>query len=765
MTDTIVGQRLPRVDALDKVTGRAKYTADLKLPGMLYAAFLRSPHAHARIKRIDTSQAEALPGVKAVLTQAKLSGKVGKIVDEAHGTSMDFQAFADKKVKYQGEKIAAVAAVTKEIAEEAVKLIEVEYEVLPALIDPRDAIKSDAPLIHEDDPPYRAADGTLLRNTLRSTDQVIGNVADGFAQSDYVFEDSYVVPRAHQSYIEPQIAIAEVSPDGKVTCWTSTQGIFSVRSNLSRTLDIPDHRINVVGMTIGGGFGAKWGGVVDTYAVLLAQATGRPVKVAYNREEEFLDGRPAPGLVMTIKTGVRKDGKILARQATALWDVGVQGNGSWATARVRGVYDIPNIEVHGYDVVTNKPPTGAYRAPGAPQASFASEAQLNKIAHALGLDPVDFRLLNMREGPQVDFKATLRSAAAQAGWYDRTKGENEGWGVAVGEWTNGNAPAAAICSLQDDGSLKVLSGLMDITGTDTAMAQIAAQQVGVTIDKVTVVRGDTNSVPVAPGSGGSIITFSMGNAVKRAADSVRQQILEVASDMLEARPEDLDIGNNQVAVKGAPDRMVTLSQVAQQAARSKRGPISATGSFAQEPSATTISAQIVKVAVEPDSGKVWVTRAVQSLDCGKAINPMAVEGQMEGGMAQSLGWGLWEQMVYAPDGRNLNAGFLDYHLPTALDLPDLESVLVEVPTENGPFGAKGVGEPPIIPGIAAVQDAIYDAVGIELHDVPFTPERVRAALRAKTPQSSPSGLREERTRLLPEHARSLLSTLNPSTSE
>src|SRR5258708_4511527 len=260
MTDTIVGQRISRVDALDKVTGRAKYTSDMKLSGMLYASFLRSPHAHARIERIDISKAEALPGVKAVLTQASLQGKVGKIVDAAHGTSQDFQAFAGTKVKYQGEKVGAVGAITKEIAEEAVKLIEVDYEILPALIDPRDAVKAGAATIHDEDKPYKAADGETLQNTLRATDQVVGNVQEGFAKSDYVFEDSYVVPRAHQSYIEPQIAVAEVAPDGKVTCWTSTQGIFSVRANLSRTLDIPEHMINVIGMTIGGGFGSKWGG-------------------------------------------------------------------------------------------------------------------------------------------------------------------------------------------------------------------------------------------------------------------------------------------------------------------------------------------------------------------------------------------------------------------------------------------------------------------------------------------------------------------------
>ena len=731
MTDTIVGQRATRVDAVDKVTGRAKYTSDMKLPGMLYASFIRSPHAHAIIKRIDTSKARALPGVKAVITQADLAGRVAKMRDAAHGTESEFQAFADKKVKYQGEKIGAIAAITKDIADEAAALVEIEYEVLPAITDVREAVKADAVTIHDEDKPYKAADGGALMNTLRSTDLVVGNVAEGFAKSDYIFEDSYVIPRAHQSYIEPQVAIADVAPGGKVTCWTSTQSTFGVRSNLSRALGIPESKINVVGMTIGGGFGAKFGGVVDTYAVLLSQASGRPVKVVYSREEDFLDGRPTVGLVITLKTGVRKDGKILARQATGLWDVGVQGNGSWATGRVRGVYDIPNVEYHGYDVVTNKPPTGAYRAPGGPPATFGSEAQLNKIARELKIDPVDFRILNMREGPEVDFKGTIRAVAAEVGWYQRSKGENEGWGVAVGEWTNGNGAGAAVCSLQEDGSIKVFSGLMDITGSDTSMAQIAAQVTGVSFDKVTVVRGDTDSTPIAPPSGGSLITFSMGNAVKRAAANARERILQVASDMLEARPEDLDIGNNQVSVKGASDRMVTMSEIAQKASNTKGGPITGQGSFASEVSATTIAAQIVKVSVEPDSGKVWLTRVAQSLDCGKAINPMSVEGQMEGGSAQGLGWGLWEQMVYAKDGRNLNAGFLDYHIPTALDMPDIETVLVEVATVNGPFGAKGVGEPPITPGIAAVQEAIRDAIGVEIHEVPFNPERVRAAIKSK----------------------------------
>ncbi|HEX5415575.1 MAG TPA: xanthine dehydrogenase family protein molybdopterin-binding subunit [Chloroflexota bacterium] len=732
-SEGIVGQRAPRVDALDKVTGRAKYTADLKLPGMLHGAFLRSPHAHARILRIDTSKAEALPGVKAVLTQDRLAGRVSKIVDEEHGTSYDFQAFARAKVKFQGQKVGAVAAVTKEIAEEAVRLIEVEYEVLPAAVDVLEAIKPDAPIIHEDEKPLTTYDGRVLRNVVNQVDVVEGDVEQGFDESDYLFEDTYVIPRAHQAYIEPQVAIAEVAPTGKITVWTSTQGIFASRSNIARAIGVPPRVVNVIGMTIGGGFGAKvGGGVVDIYAVLLARETGRPVKVVYNREEEFLDARPAQGLTITIKTGVRKDGKILARKAIGYWDIGQQGRGAWRTDRIRSVYDFPHLETHGYDVITNKPLAGAYRAPCGPQVAFASESQLNKIARKLGMDPIEFRLINLKAPTaQTDFPATLRAIAERAGWSERTKGPGEGWGVAIGHWLNGSQPANALCTLQDDGSLTVFSGLMDISGSDTSIAQVAADAAGASLDKVTVVRGDTDSAPMAPNSGGSNATYSVGNAVQRAGTRVKERILSVASDMLEASAGDLEIRGNQVWVRGVPARKVSFAQVAQKAGRSKGGPIAETGGFDALPSAMTIAAQIVKVSVDPDTGKVTLRYAGQSLDCGKALNPMSVEGQMEGGMVQSMGWGLWEQLSYAPDGRMLNPGFLDYHLATAADIPDLECELLEIPTLNGPYGAKGVAEPPITPGIAAVQGAILDAVGVDLHEAPFTPERVRAAIKEK----------------------------------
>jgi CO/xanthine dehydrogenase Mo-binding subunit len=741
-----IGRSVPRIDALDKVTGRAKYTADVHLPGMCYGAFVRSPYAHARIKSIDTSEAEKLPGVVAVVTAASLRQDMALVVEEEmHATRMAQRLLpgVGEKVKYHGQKVAAVAAVTREIAEEACEKIKVEYEVLPAVIDVREAIKEGAPLVHDETQPVEAPEdfpfvdrrpgggAPRLYNVAGQNHRAEGDVEAGFREADRIFIDTYIIPRVHQTYIEPQTTIADVAPDGSVTVWTSTQGHFAVRSNLANSLRIPLSKINVIGMTVGGGFGAKFGGIADTYCVLLAQKARRPVKVVYSREEEFLDARPAPGAVITVKTGVKKDGTITARQAWALWDTGAGSGGCYATNRVKGVYKIDNFKVDAYDVNTNKPAPGAYRAPGAPQATLAGEAQLNKICMEMGWDPVEFRLKNMREGEQIGFKETLKAAADRANWWNRQKGPHQGWGVAVGEWTNGAGPASAVVSVHEDGKVHIFYGLMDLTGTDTAMAQIAAEVLGVRYEDVSVSRGDTNSAPFGTASGGSVITFSFGNAVKRAAEDARKRILELAAEHLEAAVEDLELADGKVSVRGNPEASVTLAQLGQMALRSKGGPIVGHGSFASEPSATTISAQIAKVEVDPETGQLKLLELYNSLDVGKAINPMACEGQMEGGVVQGFAWGLMEQMRYAEDGRNWNPGLLDYRVPTALDFPDIDSAIVEVPTKNGPFGVKGIGEPPIVPGIAALVSAVADATGVWIHEVPLTPERVRFALKAR----------------------------------
>ena len=734
----VVGASVARIDAADKVTGQALYTPDVELPGMLHCAILHSPHAHAKILSIDTTRAKALPGVHCVLTQADLADDAALVIeDETHQTRRTVKLFADEKVNYQGEKIAAVAADTLAIAQHAVELIEVAYEVLPSVTDPRHAILEGAPLIHGEKSLRTLDDGTVLCNINADQHRVTGDMEAGWAAADRIFENTYNIPRAHQAYLEPQSAVAQVEAQGKVTVWTSTQGIFAVQGNLSKSLRIPLKDVNVIGMTVGGAFGAKFGGITDTYAVLLAKRTRRPVKYVYTRREEFLDGRPAPGLIVTVKTGVKLDGTITARSCTAYWDCGVGGGGLWATSRLKGVYNIPNFELHGYEVNTNKPAPGAYRAPGAPQATFASEAQLDEIAAELGIDPVELRLRNLPEDkPQVCHRRTMLAVAEKAGWATRTKGGHEGWGVAIGEWTNGAGPAGAVVTMATDGSVRVFYGLMDITGTDTAMAQIAAEVLGVPYDQVTVTRGDTDSAPYGTASGGSVTSFSFGNAVKEAAEHALQALLETAARNFsdEDHPvtvDDLEVAERQVWVKGRPDAKSSFAELASLALR-QGGPIVGEGRFSPKPSATTISAQIAKVKVDPETGQTQLLEHYQSLDVGKALNPLACEGQMEGGALQSLGWGLMEEMLYdGESGRNLNPDLLDYRLPTFLDSPPQTSVIVEEPTEHGPFGAKGIGEPPITSGLAALGNAIADATGVRLSEPPFTPERVWRALQGK----------------------------------
>jgi xanthine dehydrogenase molybdenum-binding subunit len=738
----VIGKPVPRVDAVDKVTGSARYAADMNLPGMVWGKFVRSPHPHARIKRIDTSKAEALPGVKAVITQRSLGADATvEAEDKVHGLKVSRKLFADEYVRYQGEMIGAVAADSAEIAAQAVELVEVEYELLPAVDDVTEAVKPDAPLVRPDAKTAKAPDGTELKNIAGETHSEHGDVEAGFTASDRIFEDTYFIPRVHQTYIEPHACLAKVEPNGRVTIWTSTQSIFSIRSGVASSLGIPMSKVNVIGMTIGGGFGGKFGPLIHPYAVILSRMTGRPVKMILTREEEMLDGRPAPGAWIRVKTGVKNDGTVLARQAYALWDSGAEPGASiHATGRIIGVYKFPNIKVDAYAVYTNKPGTTAYRAPGAPQGSYASEAQLDRIAVELGIDPVDLRLKNMAEDgdkrvndrrplTRVAFKETLRQVAESVDWWNRKKEPNQGWGVAVGEWTNGAGPGSAVVSIQEDGTVRVFSGSMDISGTDTGMGQIAAEVLGVPMEDVYVIRGDTDSTPYATGSGGSVVLFSMGNAAKRGAEALREKMLGLAADHLEVDRDSLEMADRAVRVKGDPERAVSLTELAQISLRTTGGPLVGTGTFASEPSHPVIAAQIVQVQVDPDTGRMEVLQLAGSLDVGRAVNPYEVEGQMEGGAIQGLSWGWMEEMQFA-EGRMLNTHLSDYRIPTTMDAPPLTSRYVEVESEHGPFGVKGIGEPPIAPTAAALHAAVADATGVRINTLPLTPERIYMALRA-----------------------------------
>jgi CO/xanthine dehydrogenase Mo-binding subunit len=723
----VIGTRVPRTDAAEKVTGRALYTADLVLPGMIYGVFVRSPYAHARIKRIDTSKAEKVPGVVAIITQEQLSRDIALVIEEeVHSAQQIRGLFASDKVRYYGEKVALVGAESLEAAKEAASLVEVEYEPLPAVIDPREAVQEGAPLVWEDREPVIGPNGERLFNVVAERHHAEGDVEQGFAESDYVFEDEFYVHRVHQSYIEPQAAIATVDERGKITVWTSTQGHFVVRSNIARSLGIPLHRIRVIGMTIGGGFGAKFGGIVDIYAVLLALFTRRPAKIVYTREEDLLDARPAPGLYIRIKTGVKADGTIVARSAYALWNVGVGGGALWATGAFARLYNIPHVKWDAYEVATNTPPMGAYRAPGFPQVLFAGETQLNRIAAELGIDPVELRLKNLKDEP--GFKETLLKVVEHIDWFHREKGENEGWGIALGHWRNASSPAAAFVSVHEDGTAKVFCGLMDLTGTETAVTQIAAEALGMNYEDVTFVRGDTDAAPFAPASGGSTVTFSVGNAVKRAAEDALRQMLEVAAQQLGVGVDELEWGNKRIWVRGEPDRSLSYAEAAQAALRSPQGPIVGKGAFGAEPSDTNIFVQVVKVRVDPETGKVELLRSIQALDVGCAINITQCEGQTEGGAVQSLSWAMMEELQYDQDGRLINPTFADYRIPTTCDIPPLETILTEFPSRHGPFGAKGIGEPPITAGLAAVASAIADATGVWMREAPMTPERVALSI-------------------------------------
>lgn len=755
---TVLGKSLPRVDAVDKVTGAARYGADVNLPGQLWAKFLHSPHGHARIKRLDVSRAEKISGVVRVVHHGNLeSGATQETEDTVHGFRLSQSLFAHDVVRYQGEKVACVAAISSEIARDAVNAIEVEWELLPPVDTEEQGIGPEAPDIRPDAKTVEAIPGSpwaglgSWKNVAQEAHFSAGDVEAGFAEADLIVEGVYRIPRVHQTYIEPHACVARVDPSGKVYVWTSTQSIFAIRSGIASSLGIPQSNINVIGQTIGGGFGGKFGTLVHPYAVLMAQLTGRPVKIVYTREEEMLDGRPAPGATIWVKTGVKRDGSVTARQAVGLWDSGnVPGASIGATGRIIGVYGFRNIRYDAYGIYTNKPGTSAYRAPGAPQGSYASEANLNQCAAAIGMDPVEFRLRHMVEdGEQrvndrkpltrVAFKQTLRQVAEAAGWSGRQKAPNEGWGVAVGEWTNGSGPGSAVCSLGEDGMLKVFSGCMDITGTDTGFAQIAAEVVGVPFAAVRVVRGDTDSAPYATGSGGSVVLFSMGNAVKRAAEDLREKMVRLAARHLECERERLvqihETGEKgrltaRFHVEGDPENSVTLAELAQVALRTIGGPLVGTGTFAGEPSHPVISAQIVKVRVDLDTGVIQPLELYQSLDVGFAVNPYEVVGQMEGGAIQGLAWG-WMEEMQIRGGRNVNNHLSDYRLPTPMDTPTLCSVYVEVPSENGPYGVKGIGEPVIVPTLAALQAAVHDATGAWINDLPLIPERVYFALHPR----------------------------------
>jgi carbon-monoxide dehydrogenase large subunit len=734
----VLGKNYPRVDAADKVSGRSQYAGDVYLPGMLIGKVLKSSRPHARILRIDTSQAAQVPGVRAVITGNDIPD-----VRFGSGAVKDRRVFALEKVRYMGEPVAAVAAVDEIAALEALDLIQVQYEDLPAITDPIDALKPEAPLVHQDLPRYDGYAAGMGGNVCTIVEGDRGDVDSAFAAADHIFEDTFRSQGINQGYLEPMACVANVDPSGRINVWTSTQGPYAVRASLAAVLQTPISRLRIIPMELGGGFGAKLRLCLEPYPVFLALKTGKPVKMVATREEVFtLSGFRLPTTVY-LKTGVLKDGTIVAREAISIFDMGAYlGAGVQSgVSHTIGPYNIPNHRVRSYAVYTNKIWAGSYRASGVADVTFAVESHTDIIARQLGMDPWEFRMKNiLQEGdtaiqggrlPRNGLRQTLEAVKERMSWPNKSK-EGHGVGLAVCQWRSGSGPSTASISVNEDGTVSLLTGSVDITGTDTVLAQIAAMVLGVDMQQVIVARRDTDVAPFTSPSGGSRIVYSQGKAVQLAAEDARRKLLALAAERLQVAPDALACAEGRVYVTDDPERGSSLGELARLSFTSKTGPILGTASLSAMPFAPVFNAQAAEITVDRDTGTVRIVRFVQAQDVGVAINPMAVEGQIEGGAVQGIGRALNEAVVIQ-DGQILNPSLTTYLMPLAPDIPAIENVLVEVPTEDGPFGARAVAEPPGFGPPAAIANAIADAVGVRLKELPLSADKVLRALQGEPP--------------------------------
>jgi len=753
-----IGLSIPRPDGPDKVTGQVQYVADLNPRGLLHAKLLRSPHAHAKIVRIDVSRAKALPGVRAVITAADIPQLKKKAPTRAHAV------LAIDRVVFAGQPIAAVAADELAIAEEALDLIDVQYEVLPVAADPLESMKPGAPPVAElgteaDTSEAQAHASVAGVSTEAKPSKAVnisqqarlqrGDVAKAFAESDVIIENTYRVPMVHQGYLEPHAVLAQWDSSGNLTLWASTQGSFNTRSEVADVLELSENKIKVIPMECGGGFGGKIRALCEPITAVLAKATGRPVRYVMTRREELEAGMPAPQVIIKMKTGAKRDGTLMAIEAEAILESGAYSGAVLAVAGVflASLYLFQNFDIKGFEVLTHKPSIAAYRAPVAPQTIFAIDSQMEQIAKKLGVDPVEFRLRHVqREGDKMANNQPWLSNGAvevltrlaehpiwkkRAEWKASAKdGKLRGTGISLGGWLGGLQPTGATVRLNPDGTLQVMTGQVDIAGTNIALAQIAATAYGVDIDKVKITTGDTDVAPVTGLSAGSKTTYTVGVAVIQAAEIARKQTLEIAAKELEASVHDLEIEDGKVIVRGVPDKGITLASIGKKGNlyMSKVEPVLGASHPAFSVQAPAFCAQLARIEVDPDTGEVTLHNFVVAQDVGKAINPAQIEGQMQGGAVQSLGMALTEALMYDDKARLTNPSLLDYRKLTSADLPNIETIIVEKPAPHGPFGARGVGEPPIVPAPAAIANAIEDATGVRLTHLPLSPERIALAI-------------------------------------
>ena len=754
----VVGTRPVRPDGADKVTGKANYSADINLPGMLYGKVLRSPHAHAVIRSIDTSKAEALPGVRAVVTSADIEKPSGRASELAEGAMVNYKflsnnVLADGKALYKGHAIAAVAASNPHVAEEALKLIEVDFEVLTPVMDAKEAMKEDAPLVHErlaglTTSSIRAGgvldddDNTKGTNIANHFEFKLGDPDEGFNQADVIVEKEVATVAVHQGYIEPHSGTAMWHEDGSLTVWSSSQGQFTVREYTARLCGIPVSKVRAIPMEIGGGFGAKLTMYMEPVAALLARKAGAPVKMSMTRTEVFEASGPTSGTYISVKLGATGEGKLTAASATLIFEAGAFPGSPVAGGAqcMMSAYDIPNAFIEGYDIVVNRPKTSAYRAPGSPAAAFAMETAIDELCEKIGMDPIDFRLLNSsKEGvrrvtgplmPRVGFIETLEAAKAHPHYSERLEGPYRGRGVASGFWGNNTGPSSAVALVQPDGKISLTEGSPDIGGTRASVSQQMAEVLGIPVEDIASHIGDTDSIGFTSNTGGSGVTFKTGFACYTAAQDIKKQMMERAAKLWEVTIDDVEYVDGVLQHKSDPELKLTFQQMAARQ-NATGGPIVGSAGVNPGGAGPAIGTHIVDLEVDPDTGKVTILRYTALQDAGKAIHPSYVEGQIQGGAAQGIGWALNEEYFINDQGHMVNSSYLDYRMPTSLDLPMIDTVIVEVANPNHPYGVRGVGEVCIVPPMAAISNALYQAIGVRMNSLPMNPGSVLEALWGK----------------------------------
>jgi CO/xanthine dehydrogenase Mo-binding subunit len=737
----VVGTRPIRPDGVEKVTGRAQYGADIHLPGLIHGRILRSPHAHARIISVDTTEAEKHPGVFAVLTAKDFPGAEDKMEELGESAINVKEALdnilAGEKALYRGHAIAAVAAVNAHVAEEALAKIKVQYEPLPAVLDVRDAMREDAPLLSEKRHTKTLMTGEMSEkaSNIATYNKIAGgDLQTAWAEADLIVEREFTTKMVHQGYIEPHNSTAQWNPDGTIVIWTSTQGAFAVRNLTAEVLKHPVGKIKVVPMEIGGGFGGKLPIYLDPVAALLSKKSGRPVKVLMSRTDVFEGSGPTSGTYIKLKAAV-KGNRLTGVQATMCYEAGAfpgspVGAGSMT---MLSPYNIEAFEINAYDVVVNKPKTAAYRAPGAPAAAFAIESVIDELCKTQGLDPLAFRLENAsKEGtrqvtgisfPRIGAEESVQAAIDSPHWKSPIEGPNRGRGVASGFWFNGGMQSSVVANVNSDGTVNLVEGSTDIGGSRASLGMQLAEVLGIPFDEIKPTVVDTDSIGHNDVTGGSRTTFASGLACFEAGMDIRRQMIARAAKMWGA-PED-EVVYEEGKLHSLKDRSkeMTFKEMAGQSARTG-GPIAGKASLLARGAGGAFATHIVDVEVDPETGKVKILRYTATQDVGTAIHPSYVEGQIQGGVVQGIGWALNEEYYYDENGRMANSSFLDYRMPTALDVPMIDTILVEVPNPGHPYGVRGVGEVPIVPPLAAVANAIADATGHRFTDLPISPRRV-----------------------------------------